>query len=341
MTPKFTVKKIASPLVLVCLLIFGMAAMGGVLILEVVRMFVFIYIDGWQAEFFPDETRIVFSVPFRNWEQKGIYIFDREKREAVRLTQPDYRDGYPTVFPDGQTIVFSRADKFTVSLMVMGVDGSNQRALTSPPILYADYGAFISPNGKYIAFFRKPFGNQADLMLLELETSKIVCLRQKVIRSKEGCFRWKNDEEIYFLSDSSHLPLGRTLFVDNVKIVNVQTGMVLEMALPDKERIESIGAYEDISFSTNQELLVLCPNMPYLYQLCVRKLFSEEEPRVLTNEQFNVSGARFDRTGKSILFGADKIVNGSVCSNTVYFLDIDTENIEKLYTVSPVSVEVH
>ena len=293
-------------------------------------------IDGWHAEFFPDGNRIVFSVPFNNREQKGIYVFDRENGDAIRLTQPDYRDGFPTVFPDGQKIIFSRGNTMNIALWIMDVDGSNKRALTFPPLFSADYGAFTSPNGKYIAFCRKSFAGHADLLLLELETSKIIRLQQKINRFRDGCLRWKNDEEILFFSDSSSFSfIDNATVVDSIRIVNVQTGEIRSMALPGKERMEDIRSYQDISFSTNQELLLLCPNKPYLYQLCIRKLFSEETPHILTDGQFNVSNALFHPNGEAVLFGTNEIKNGSVYSRTFYFFDIKAEHIEKLFTVSP------
>ena len=316
MTCMLPFKRIKLALFLTCLLIFGACVIGW-LIHGVVATLMLSNLDGWHSEFFPDGTRIVFSVPYNNRKQKGIYVFDREKREAVRLTQPDYRDGFPSVFPDGQTIVFSRGNATNTTLWVMDVDGSNKRALTSPPLFYADYGAFISPNGKYIAFFRKPFADLADLLLLEFETARITRLRRKVNHFAEGCFRWKNDEEIVFLSRTSHSStISDPSTSLDANIVNVQTGEVRKIVLPDKRRT---GAYEDISFSTNQELLILCPNKPYLYQLCIRKLFSEEEPYLLTDEQFNVSNALIHPKGESVLFGTTEFKDGSAYSRTFYF----------------------
>jgi len=320
MTTKLSAKKIIFLFVLLPALVFGAGVVWLILVLLSQHD-----LEDWHSEWFPNGKQIVFSVPATNRKDKGIYVFNMEGKKITRGTHAKYGEGVPTVSPDNKKIVFSRGEKFVVNLWMMNADGSNERQLTSAPLFYRDVGAFFSPSGKHLAFVRRVptfgLGMQADLMLFELETGKTVRLRQNTWE----CI-WKNDKEIY-------LPSG-----NNVNILDIQTGTLRTMILPDTNEAGHIAG---ISFSTDQELLIQCPKRAYLYQLCIRKLFSTEKPQILTDEQFNVSNAQFNPNGDAVLFGTTEWKGGSPYSHTIYFLDIQTKDIEKLYTLSLKSIEVH
>ena len=88
-----------------------------------------------------------------------IYLMDGDGTNARRITTNDYGDGFPSLSPDGHTIVFEsnrlRTDAEplnTSDLFVMNADGSDQRALVRGA------SATWSPDGRQIAFHASASG---------------------------------------------------------------------------------------------------------------------------------------------------------------------------------------
>jgi dipeptidyl aminopeptidase/acylaminoacyl peptidase len=298
-------------------------SVGVMLILELTSAFVLSRLYGETLAFSPDGNQIVFSViPTHNKKCKGIYVFQVENKELTRLTHPDYYDNYPTVSPNGQRVIFSRGTKFGAGLWVMDTDGSNARRLTSPFIFYVDYEASFSPSGKNIAFFRGTYLGIQKLMLLDMESGNVTCLQKEVDYGSRNII-WKNENEIYFFAHASSS-------LDCVNIVDIQTG-ILTKRIPLDSTEDNVSYYRDISFDTHQELVVQCPQKKYLYQFCIRGLFSEDKPQFVIGEQFNATSARFTSQGKSVLLSTGiRYKNGIIHPPTVYLLDIETKHIEAL-----------
>jgi Tol biopolymer transport system component len=117
--------------------------------------------------FTPDGARLVFQrfrfVPVPESDEGGFYqatiqsiAVDGTDRQGLTTTTPPLEvfDFDPSVSPDGRTVVFSRSnhnyDGIERQLYSMGIDGSNQRALTPP-----EYEAWFpdwSPDGNRIVF---------------------------------------------------------------------------------------------------------------------------------------------------------------------------------------------
>jgi len=227
---------------------------------------------GGRSTFFPDGNRIALSVPANNRQDKGIYIFSRESKELTRLTYPDYCDNYPIVSVDGQKIVFSRGSKFKAALWIMDADdGFNALQLTSPPLFHVDYGASFSPTGKRVAFFRGAYKDVHNLMLLDMETGNVICLKNEVPYLSRNII-WKNEDDIYFFSPEGYSSR------DNVNIVNRETGMFQTITAKGSAKYD-VSIYKDISFSTNQELLIQCPQK----NICINCVFENFFPMTSRN----------------------------------------------------------
>lgn len=84
----------------------------------------------------PDGTRLAFEST-RDGADHEIYIMDLATRAVTRLTNNDVHDEGPAWSPDGRFIAFTRAATPTApgDIWVMNVDGSEQRALLTTPII--------------------------------------------------------------------------------------------------------------------------------------------------------------------------------------------------------------
>jgi len=79
----------------------------------------------------PDGKKIVYV----SWEsaRPEIFIMNADGSNQTRLTTAEFRDENPEITPDGQYILFSsrRSDMMNNGIVIMSLDGSNQRVLSN------------------------------------------------------------------------------------------------------------------------------------------------------------------------------------------------------------------
>jgi TolB protein len=78
------------------------------------------------------------KIVYVSWEndKPEIFIMDVNGSNQTRLTIAEYRDENPEITPDGQHILFSsrRSDMMNNGIVIMSLDGSNQRVLSTTGI---------------------------------------------------------------------------------------------------------------------------------------------------------------------------------------------------------------
>ncbi len=116
-------------------------------------------------------------------------------------------EGYPSVSPDGKTIVFDNGTATeSLGLWLMDFDGSNQRPLVAPPKPPTfDSAPAFSPDGTQVAFVRKrsqqsPNAQEAAFVV-NLDGSGLVQLNDWSL--DVGRVRWAPDGSHLVLSDSA------------------------------------------------------------------------------------------------------------------------------------------
>ncbi len=111
------------------------------------------------AQFSPNGENIVFDKWQDNNNANGeIYLMDSRGENLKRLTKNDsIYDGYPTWFPDSETILFSSEVDSLFKLFTIRKDGTNLKQWTTGP--GNDQRAGVSPNGKEIVFNRNLDGD--------------------------------------------------------------------------------------------------------------------------------------------------------------------------------------
>jgi len=105
----------------------------------------------WDPVIAPDGRGVVVSLDGQlSWQKPGD---DVEKP----LTKSAGINNWPSVSPDGRTIVFSSSRGGSYDLYLIGIDGTGERRLTESPSL--DAHPCWSPDGKEIAFTSTRDGN--------------------------------------------------------------------------------------------------------------------------------------------------------------------------------------
>ena len=116
----------------------------------------------------PDGTKIVFDTD-RNGATRGanydIYVMNPDGSSQVQLTTGSGREWFHAVSPNGQLIAYTQDNH----LRLMNIDGSNQRAITTPSG-YQDKQPSFSPDGTKIAFASNRDGNW-EIYIMNLDGS--------------------------------------------------------------------------------------------------------------------------------------------------------------------------
>jgi WD40 repeat protein len=153
-------------------------------------------ITGWQESISfsisPDEKYILYS------RDDKINCFDIEKGTSTILTFSDKSDAFPSFSPDGTHIIFTRGNSFGANLWIMRTDGTDQRQINNTK-LALDFGAVFSPSGNKIAFFRKYYGNDHSLFVIEFSSGKIL-MNKKISSHFPQRIFWQNETSLYYTS---------------------------------------------------------------------------------------------------------------------------------------------
>jgi len=93
----------------------------------------------------PDGKRIVF---YSNCEddQRDIYVMNRDGSGRKRLTSSSGEDKFPALSPDGNNITFTSTRNGRNQIMLMNIDGSNQRGIAN------GCSSTFSPDGNWLWF---------------------------------------------------------------------------------------------------------------------------------------------------------------------------------------------
>ncbi|MHB0937681.1 MAG: TolB family protein [Armatimonadota bacterium] len=116
----------------------------------------------------PDGSKIVFdtdrngSVRQANYD---IYVMNPDGSRPVQLTNGSGREWYHAVSPNGQLIAYTQDN----NIRLMNIDGSNQRAITTPSG-YQDKQPIFSPDGSKIAFASNRDGDW-EIYIMNLDGS--------------------------------------------------------------------------------------------------------------------------------------------------------------------------
>lgn len=123
------------------------------------------------AQISPDGKKIVFDKWQDNNDQNGeIYLMDRDGKNLRRLTNNHgVYDGYPTWFPDSETILFSSEVDSLFKLFSIRADGTGLKQLTTGS--GDDQRANISKDGKQIVFNRN-FNGDINIYTMPVSLSE-------------------------------------------------------------------------------------------------------------------------------------------------------------------------
>ena len=145
--------------------------------------------DDWDPAFSPDGKYFLWSSSRTG--QFEIWMANADGTNPRQVTRGGLDCENPAMTPDGQWIVYLVADPQRNGIWKIRPDGTEATQLTS-----SGYGIpEISPDGRYLAFFRDASADLRVLYVLSLETGKAVPFEIKLPIQKEtiaslGRLRW-------------------------------------------------------------------------------------------------------------------------------------------------------
>ena len=217
--------------------------------------------DAGRSAVSPDGKFLVYQI--QEADQTGLFrvnIQDGEKRRLTTGTEED-----PTVSPDGKWVVFTRYGD-DVALWKVPSDGSGEAVkLTNFPGY--PQGAAISPDGKFIAFYRGPNGGMSFPVLAVIPFDGGGIVKEFKVRiqfllganAKSGV-QWTPDgQAINYVSRLNGVSNVWRQALDGsppAQITNFESGIIFNFAFsPDGKRLAiSRGTFDrDVVLITNPE----------------------------------------------------------------------------------------
>jgi tricorn protease len=122
--------------------------------------------DGETLVFASDRTGDYDLYSVRSAEDGESELSEALKFETARLTDTEEDEFSPAASPDGETVLYMRADR---QLWLMDADGSEQRKLVEEPgVLHAAW----SPDGRWVSYSRTTMGHKEDVFIVSAEGGK-------------------------------------------------------------------------------------------------------------------------------------------------------------------------
>lgn len=129
----------------------------------------------------PDETALYYTRTDGGRSQ--LMRLDFATGESVTISSPDDSDAYPSISPDGSTLVFHsyRDGSGRTALFLSDADGRNQRRLTEA--VGRDYEAAFSPDGRTVAFSSNRAG-RFQIHQVDVQTREV----RRIAESDSDCW---------------------------------------------------------------------------------------------------------------------------------------------------------
>jgi WD40 repeat protein len=161
-------------------------------------------IVGGSADWAPDSRHLVLAGTDRKSKHFGLFVVDRERRTATRITSDRYEAQYPAWSPDGKWIAFTRVEPSTntFDLWKMRPDGRRATQLTATPEA-ENYSAW-SPDGRRLAYSSEATDG---IWIMDADGSAARSV------APGGEPQWEPEELIIFDCAADEASLGRTCVV--------------------------------------------------------------------------------------------------------------------------------
>jgi Tol biopolymer transport system component len=144
------------------------------------------------APSFLSREKIAFFSSGDDLNTAGIYVMSPDGTEKVRINnESSFTNAYfpdPIISPDGKKVVVSNLDYYNPSTIIMDIDGSNVKRLSSNRVGEFDVNMVFSPDGSKILFYRHYYINQS----YNTDVSGIYIMnadgtgKKKIINNDEG-----------------------------------------------------------------------------------------------------------------------------------------------------------
>jgi len=119
------------------------------------------------ASWSPDGKKILFVKWWNEWKNRDVYVMNSDGSNEINLSKnADAKDGWPTWFPDGKSVVFASDREGRYQIYSVNVDGSRLKKLIDSP--HSDVRAFVSPDGQWVSFDRG-VGTSRDVYTYQLK----------------------------------------------------------------------------------------------------------------------------------------------------------------------------
>ncbi len=328
------------------------------------------YLGGGNFElshpsFSPDGKKIVFS-SLRH-KSAEVYIVDIDGSNLTRLTDTPYWEINPSFTPDGKSILFtSDKEDYAGEPYLINLDGSNYRRLVRDYSAVAE--AVYSPDGTKVAFTVQ-HGDSRDICIMRYDGSGTRCLLQSNRENSSLVFspdgeniyfkqKWYDYskkpslcEEIFSITTGSGVlnqltnncqmktPVAaandRILFV----LIDVKYNNELWMVKIDGTAQESIlygrgnAVYTDTKLLPNSNSIIFVDDVqkPFVYNLCLKELFGNEEVQQLTGiEEYVRSEPGISPDGKHIVYIGEPKGKFKYGKGNIRILSIDTGEIKTI-----------